>query len=243
MNKIEAMSKAGSIGDTIFRRFQFILEPGLPTKELDKLAAKVMKFNDCIASFKGYGPDPFPASICVSINEEICHGIPSEREIGGGDLVSIDMGIQYEGFIIDACRTFAIGEISDEADHLNYWTKTALKRALRHIKAGVCWQNIAAIMQNTAKKKDLHVVKEMTGHGVGAKLHEEPTLRNYMCAANEKIILKEGQTIAVEPMFAVGSGECEIADDKWTVLTKDRSLSCHWEHTVMVTKTGCEILL
>lgn len=243
MDKIEAMRKAGAIGDTIFRRFQFMLEPGLQTKELDDLASKCLKLLDCIASFKGYGAPAFPCSICVSINEEICHGVPSGRKIGGGDLVSIDMGIQYEGFMVDACRTFVIGEISDEADHLNYWTKTALKRALRHIKAGVCWQNIAAIIQNTAKKKDLHVVKAMSGHGVGAKLHEEPSLRNYMCSANEQITLTEGQTIAVEPMFAIGGGECEVADNKWTVLTKDRSLSCHWEHTIVVTKTGCEILL
>lgn len=240
------MRKAGEIGKSIFKRFQFILEPGLPTEELNRLAEKSIKFNECIASFKGYGPPhapAFPASICVSINEEICHGIPSDRKIGGGDLVSIDMGIQYGGFIIDACQTFTIGEISDEADHLNYWTKTALKRALRHIKAGACWQNIAAIIENTAKNKDLRIVKAMSGHGVGADLHEEPILRNYMIAANEKIILTEGQTIAVEPMFAIGSGECEVADDKWTVLTKDRSLSCHWEHTIMVTATGCEILL
>jgi len=247
MDKIEAMKRAGSIGETIFNRFKLILEPGLRTEELNKFAERCIKFNDCIASFKGYGPPhapPFPASICVSINEEICHGVPSLRKIGGGDLVSVDMGIQYEGFMVDACRTFTIGEISDEADHLNYWTKTALKRALRHIKAGMCWQNVAAIIENTAEKKGLHVVKSMSGHGIGSGLHEEPTLRNYTCEANEQITLEEGQTIAIEPMFAIGTGECEVSDDdQWTILTKDRSLSSHWEHTIVVTETGCEILL
>ena len=244
-DKLAAMQKAADIGNSLFRRFKYMLEPGLSTEKLDAFAATCIKANKAEPTFKGYGPSgcPFPATICVSVNEEICHGIPSDRTIEGGDLVSIDLGIRYDGFTIDTCRTFEIGEISEEADHLNYWTKTALQRALRNIKAGKCWQDIARIIENTAKAKNLNVIKEMTGHGVGKNLHEEPVLRNFACAANELIILEEGATLAIEPMFSVGSGECEIADNKWTVITKDRALSSHWEHTIVVTESGYDLIL
>lgn len=244
-DKIASMKKAGEIGKHIFRRLQFILEPGITTKAINAEICKYMK-SVCNAAFLGYKTEnssPFPYESCISINEEVCHGTPSDRVVGGGDLVSVDLGIEVDGYITDACRTFEVGEISEEADLLNYWTKTALRRAIRTIKAGICWQDVARIIENTAIKHKLNVVKSMNGHGVGAKLHEEPILRNYVCAANELIVLKEGQTIAVEPMFSVGSGDIEVAKNGWTILTKDRSLSSHWEHTLLVTSDGCEALL
>lgn len=242
-DKVEIMTTAGVLGNSIFKRIGFILEPGTTTQKLNDAAKSSLEYNEIIAAFKGYGDPPFPAETCISLNAEICHGIPSSRQIGGGDLVSVDIGIQIGDFIVDACRTFEVGEISEEADHLNYWTKTALKRALRHIRAGICWNSIAGIIQNTANNKGLGIVKEMTGHGVGESLHEEPILRNYVCPENKEIILEEGQTICVEPMFCLGTGECETLEDGWTVITKDRTLSSHWEHCIVVTETGCKILL
>jgi len=245
--KIDAMEKAGSIGETIFRHLVMLIEPGATTEKLCKAAASTIEFNGAIPEFLGYGPgpNPFPAEICVSLNEEVCHGIPGDRVIGGGDLVSIDMGIRVDGYVVDACRTFQVGEVSEEADHLNYWTKTALKRAIRHVKAGKNWNDIAKIIENTAKNKNLGIVRAMSGHGIGEKLHESPTLPNYVSEmpGRADIILEEGQTICIEPMFSLEGDGCEIAEDGWTVLTKSRSLSSHWEHCIMVTKTGCEIFL
>lgn len=241
MTKIEAMKKASRIGRSVFKRIGCILEPGVTTEELNNAARNTLAYNEAVAAFKGYSG--FPAETCISLNEEICHGVPGKRMIGGGDLVSVDIGIQVGDYIVDACQTYEVGEISEEADHLNYWTKTALKRALRHIRAGICWNDIARIIENTAHNKGLGVVKEMTGHGIGKKLHEDPVFRNYICSDNDDIVLEEGQTICVEPMFSLGTGECETADDGWTVVTKDRALASHWEHCIVVTETGCEVLL
>ncbi len=241
LTKIELMETAGNLGRSIFRRIGFILEPGITTQKLNDTAQGSIKYNEAVAAFKGY--QGFPAETCISLNEEICHGIPTDRVVGGGDLVSVDIGIQVGDYIVDACQTYEVGEISEEADHLNYWTRTALRRALRHIKSGICWNDIARIIENTAKNKGLGVVKEMTGHGIGETLHEGPTLRNYACSENKEIILEAGQTICVEPMFSLGTGESETAEDGWTIITKDRTLASHWEHCIVVTETGCEILL
>lgn len=247
MIKLLTMQQAAAIGKGIFKRVKFILEPGITTARInDEIRSHIegaAKYAEARPVFKGYGTPAFPAESCISVNEEVCHGIPGDRVIGGGDLVSIDLGIEVDGYVVDACRTFEIGAVSEEADHLNYWTRTILQRALRHIRAGVCWQDVARIIENSARKKDLSIIKEMTGHGVGEKLHEPPKLRNYTCAENKAIILTEGQTICVEPMLTLGSGGCEIADDNWTVLTVDRKLASHWEHCIVVTETGCEILL
>lgn len=241
LTKIELMRIAGRLGRSIFKRIGYILEPGVTTQKLNDAAQSSLKFNEAVAAFKGYCD--FPAETCISLNEEICHGVPGERIVGGGDLVSVDIGIQVGDYIVDACQTYEVGEISEEADRLNYWTRVALRRALRHIKAGVCWNDIARIIENTARNKGLGIVKEMTGHGVGEELHEDPVLRNYTCPDNQHITLEKGQTICVEPMFSLGTGECENADDGWTVITKDRTLASHWEHCIVVTETGCEILL
>lgn len=237
------MEQAGQLGKTIFKRIGYILEPGITTQELNNAARGTLTYNKAIAAFKGYSNPPFPAETCISLNEEICYGIPNKRLIGGGDLVSVNIGIQVGEFMVDACQTFEVGEISEEADHLNYWTRTALRRALRHVKAGICWNNIARIIENTAIHKGLGIVKCMTGHGVGRSLHEDPILRNYACPDNEEIFLEEDQTICIEPAFCIGTGEHEIAENKWTMITKDRTLSSHWKHCIRVTKTGCEILL
>lgn len=247
MDKIKIMKTAGLLGKSIFKRIGFILEPGVTTQELNDAARSSLEYNEAIAAFKGYeNPSidfPFPSETSISLNSEVCHGIPSSRKISGGDLVSVDIGIRIGEYVVDACQTFEVGEVSEEADHLNYWTKTALKRALRHIKAGVKWNDIARIIQNTANNKKLGVVRSMAGHGIGKSLHEAPFLRNYMCPENKGIFLEEGQTICVEPMLCTGTGDCAISENGWTVITTDRTLSSHWEHCIVVTKTGCEILL
>lgn len=237
------MRQAGSVGNTIFRHMQILMKPGITTSKLNAAAAATIRFRGAVPEFLGYGTPEFPAETCISLNEEICHGIPSNRVIVGGDLVSIDMGIRVGDYLVDACRTFQIGEVSEEADHLDYWTKTALKRAIRHVRAGTCWNDIAKIIENTARIKNLGIIKSMTGHGIGVKLHEEPVLRNYTCPENEGIFLEEGQTICIELMFSLGTDECEIAENNWTVITADKTLASHWEHCILVTKTGCEVFL
>lgn len=242
--KFDTMRKASRLGEMVFARIGFLIKkPNMTPLQLNEEAVKTLNFHQATAEFKNYGDPPFPAEVCISINEEVCHGIPDDRKLKKGDLVSVDMGIRVNEYVVDACRTFEIGTISPEADHVNYWTKTALKRAIRHVKADIYWNDIAKIIENTAKHNNLSVVKAITGHGIGEKLHESPSLRNYVCEESKDITLQEGQTICIEPMFALGSGDCEIAENKWTVVTKDKSLSSHWEHCVIITKSGCEILL
>ena len=243
-SKIQAMERAGSISKLICKMVQNTLKPGMTTKAINDQIERMMR-NTCKPTFLNYGQDNnlFPAVSCISINEEICHGLPSDdRVIAEGDLVSIDLGVGIDDYTVDVCQTFEIGEVSKEADHLNYWTKTILQRAIRRIQDGICWQNIARVIENAAKSQNLRVIKTMTGHGVGKSLHETPALRNFVCADNEKIILKAGQTIAVEPMLTTGCGNCELAEDNWTMITADQELSSHWEHTILVTKTGCRVL-
>jgi methionyl aminopeptidase len=243
MNKLVTMRNAGILGNTIFKRVAFDLKPIATTMSINKLVKKILEVNNAQAEFKNYGDPPFPAETCISINEEVCHGVPCNRKITNGDIVSVDMGIRVQDYVVDACQTFEIGEVSEEVSHLNYWTKIALKRAVRNVKAGVCWNEIASIIENTAKNKNLSVIRGVTGHGIGKELHEFPSLRNYVCEENEDIFLEEDQTICIEPMFSLGNGESETLEDEWTIVTIDRTLSSHWEHCLRVTKTGCEIFL
>lgn len=243
--KIESMKYAGNVARSVFSSVSSQLEPGITTGELAESIGRIIRNSHCEPTFEGYDPtgnNPFPAPCCISINEEVCHGIPGERKIGGGDLVSVDVGIRHQSYTIDVCRTFAVGGLSQEAQDLNFWTKTAVRRAIRHLKNGVCWQEVARIIAATAKKRKYGIVKIMNGHGIGKDLHEPPSLPNYPTNQNNDVILHTGQTICVEPMFALGSGEVEITDNKWTVVTKDKSLACHWEHCLLITDNSVDIL-
>jgi methionyl aminopeptidase len=242
--EIAAMRRGGKILASIMEAVGQKIAPGVNTEELDKLAEELVFSNGGKPAFKGQGEksNPYPATLCASINHEIVHGIPSlGKIIQAGDLVKIDMGIEIDGFITDMARTFAVGAVSEEAHKLVRATREALDAGIAKIRSGAKLFEYGAAVDARARADGFSVVHDLVGHGVGKKLHEDPQVPNYRTSwAN--IVLKEGMTLALEPMINAGSRYIKIANDGWTFVTKDGKLSAHFEDTVAVTKNGCEIL-
>lgn len=237
--EIELMKKAGKIvGDTHNYLKEFI-KPGITTKELDKLAYDFIIKSGAYPSFKGY--NGYPGSICTSVNDEVVHGIPGNRKLKEGDIISIDIGACYEGYHGDSAWTYPVGKISKELNELLIHTEESLFAGLSVIKEGVRVGDIGHAVEMVAKKYNLGVVKELVGHGVGSSVHEDPDVPNYG-KKNTGPVLKAGMVIAVEPMLNLGSADVAILDDDWTIVTMDESPSAHFEHTVLVTKDGYQIL-
>ena len=237
--EIELLKVAGQITGDTHNYLKPFIKPGITTKELDKLAYDYIISRGCTPSFKGY--DGFPGSICTSINDEVVHGIPSNRKLKDGDIISIDIGACYKGYHGDSAWTYEVGKVSEEKKYLLYHTEKALYEGLAVIKAGAHVGDIGEAVCSYAKKHKLGVVRELVGHGVGNDVHEEPDVPNYG-KKNTGPLLKEGMVIAVEPMLNLGSEEIAILDDDWTVVTLDGRPSAHFEHTVLVTKDGFTIL-
>ncbi|MFA5603928.1 MAG: type I methionyl aminopeptidase [Bacilli bacterium] len=237
--EIELMEIAGRIVGETHRHLETYIKPGITTKKLDELAYNFIIKSGAIPSFKDY--DGFPASICTSINEEVVHGIPSDRKLKNGDIISIDIGACYKGYHGDSAWTYPVGEISSEKKMLLEHTEQSLYEGLAVIKAGARVGDIGYAISKYIKKFNLGVVRELVGHGVGSQLHEMPDVPNYGVQGTGPI-LKEGMVIAVEPMINLGTREVFIGDDEWTVVTGDDSPSAHFEHTVLVTKEGFKIL-
>lgn len=237
--EIELMRKAGSIvGDTHHYLEKFI-KPGITTKELDKLANDYIIKSGATPSFKNlYG---FPGTICISINEEVVHGIPSSRKLKEGDIITLDIGACYKGYHGDSAWTYPVGKISKEKEDLLKETEESLFAGLSAIKEGARIGDIGYAVSKVAEKYNLGVVKELVGHGVGNEVHEDPDVPNYGKQGTGPI-LKEGMTIAVEPMLNLGTADIYQLDDDWTIVTADDLPSAHFEHTVLVTKDGYEIL-
>ena len=237
--EIELLRIAGKItGDTHNYLKQFI-KPGITTGELDKLAYDFIISQGCTPSFKGY--DGFPGTICASVNEEVVHGIPGNRVLEEGDIISIDIGACYKGYHGDSAWTYPVGKISDKCSNLLKWTEESLFEGLSVIKDGARIGDIGCAVSKCAKRHNLGVVRELVGHGVGSDVHEDPDVPNYGFAGTG-IELKEGMVIAVEPMLNLGTPKIYILDDDWTIITADGKPSAHFEHTVLVTKDGYEIL-
>ena len=237
--EIELMRIAGEIvGDTHKYLIPYI-KPGITTKELDELAYNFIISKHATPSFKGY--DGYPGSICTSVNDEVVHGIPGKRKLKEGDIISIDIGACYKGYHGDSAWTYKVGKVSQEKEYLMEHTEKALFVGLNQIKEGARIGDIGNAIENYAKEHKLGVVKELVGHGVGSNLHEMPDVPNYG-KANTGPILKEGMVIAVEPMLNLGTANIYILDDDWTIITADNKPSAHFEHTVLVTKDGFEIL-
>jgi len=238
-HEIELMRIAGSIvGDTHKFLIPYI-KPGITTKELDALAYNFIISQNATPSFKGY--DGYPGSICTSINEEVVHGIPGHKKLKEGDIISIDIGACYKGYHGDSAWTYKVGHVSKEKEYLMKHTEAALFAGLNEIKPGARIGDIGSAIENYAKQYKLGVVKELVGHGVGANLHEMPDVPNYGKKGTGPL-LKEGMVIAVEPMLNLGTANIYILDDDWTIITADNKPSAHFEHTVLVTKDGYEIL-
>lgn len=239
--EVEYMRKAGKIVSDTFKALKAAIEPGVTTKALDEIAYKFITSQGATPSFKGYGG--FPASICVSINDQVIHGIPDDTVLREGDIVSIDIGACYHGYHGDSAKTFPVGKISPAAQKLIDVTKQSFYEGVAFAKRGNRVSDISAAIQEYVEKNGYSVVRDYTGHGIGAKLHEEPSVLNYG-KPGRGARLVPGMTIAVEPMVnAGGYGVYVDADNDWTVYTDDGQLSAHYEHTVLITADGdCEIL-
>ena len=239
--EVKIMRQASHIVATVLREVMAMVEPGQTTGDLDAYAEKRIREMGATPSFKGY--HGFPASICASINNEVVHGIPSpKRVIRQGDLLKVDTGAYFEGYHGDSCLTICVGDASDEAQTLSRVAKEALMAGLSQVKAGNTLLDIAGAVEDHVKANGFSVVEDYTGHGVGRNLHEEPSVFNFRTDELPNVTLRPGMTLAIEPILNAGSKACRTLRDQWTVVTRDGSLSAQWEHTVLVTSDGCEIL-
>lgn len=238
--EIELMREAGRILAITHEQIRRIIKPGISTYEIDKLGEEVIRSFGCEPSFKGY--NGYPASICVSVNDEVVHGIPSKsRILQEGDIVSLDAGVIYNGYHSDSARTYGVGKISGEAENLIKVTKESFFEALKVCKAGNHVNDISQAVYDYITARGYSAVRDLVGHGVGANLHEAPEVPNFTRRMKGPK-LKPGMTIAIEPMINIGGYEVVWLDDDWTVVTADGSLSAHYENTVLITEGEPEIL-
>lgn len=240
--EIEIMRFAGSINAKALDTVRKLVRPGRTTAELDRAAEEVIRDHNGVPTFKGYpGPYPYPATLTVSINEELVHGIPGKRALKAGDIVSVDCGTTYKGFVADSAFTVGVGEISKEAHKLLDVTEKALDKGILKMHAGNRVGDISAAIQEYVEDFGYHVPREYSGHGVGRQMHEAPQVPNYG-KAGRGMVLRPGMTLAVEPMLLVGTYRTRVLKDQWTVISADGSLTAHHEHTIAVTKDGPKIL-
>ena len=239
--EVKIMRQASHIVATVLREVMGMVEPGQTAGDIDAYAEKRIREMGATPSFKGY--HGFPASICASINNEVVHGIPSpKRVIRQGDLLKVDTGAYFEGYHGDSCITICVGDATQEAQTLSRVAKEALMAGLSQVKAGNTLLDIAGAVEDHVKANGFSVVEDYTGHGVGRNLHEEPSVFNFRTDELPNVTLRPGMTLAIEPILNAGSKACRTLRDQWTVVTRDGSLSAQWEHTVLVTSDGCEIL-
>ena len=237
--EVELLRIAGEITGSTHNYLKPYIKPGITTLELDKLAEDYILSRGATPSFKGY--DGFPGTVCASINNEVVHGIPSGRTLKEGDIITLDIGACFKGYHGDSAWTYAVGEISDKKKYLLEHTEKSLFKGLEAIHDGCHVGDIGYAVSKYANEHGLGVVRELVGHGVGTDVHEEPDVPNYG-ARGTGPVLKEGMVIAVEPMLNLGSRKVYILEDGWTIITADGKPSAHFEHTVLVTKDGYEIL-
>jgi methionyl aminopeptidase len=239
--EIEIMRQSAKIVATVLKEISQIVKPGMTTADLDAHAERRIREMGATPSFKGY--HGFPASICSSINNEVVHGIPSPKKvIRAGDVLKVDTGAYYQGFHGDSCITIAVGDVTPEAAKLIRVAEEALYKGIEQVKAGVHLADIAGAIEDYVKANGFVIVEEFTGHGVGRNLHEEPAVFNYRCRDIPNVKLRSGMTLAIEPILNAGSKYTRILSDRWTAVTVDNALSAQFEHTVLVTDTGYEIL-
>lgn len=238
--EIELMREAGKILAKVHEGLEKELKPGMSTMEIDRIGEEMIRSYGCEPSFKNY--QGYPASVCVSINEEVVHGIPHpERIIMEGDIVSLDIGVIHKGYHSDAARTHGVGEITEEARLLIERTRQSFFEGIRYAKAGHHLHEISRAIGDYAESFGYGVVRDLCGHGIGNHLHEDPEIPNFR-QFRRGIKLKPGMTLAIEPMIDAGSAEVLWLDDDWTVITEDMSLSAHYENTILITKGEPEIL-
>ena len=237
--EIELLKEAGHI---VYLTHQYLrphIKAGIKTKELDRLAEEFIRSKGATPSFKGY--EGFPSTLCISINDEVVHGFPSDRVLQDGDIISIDIGACYKGYHGDSAWTYTVGEVSDDAKYLLEHTEKALYEGIKQAKVGNRIGDISYAVEKYATEHNLGVVKELVGHGVGTSVHESPDVPNYGTKGTGPKI-RDGMVIAIEPMLTLGSPDIYVEDNDWTVKTEDSSLSAHFEHTIAITNEGVIIL-
>ncbi|MDK2807401.1 MAG: methionyl aminopeptidase [Clostridiales bacterium] len=238
--EIELMREAGKILYQVHEELGKALKPGMSTLDIDRLGEEMIRSYDCIPSFLNY--NGYPASICVSINDEVVHGIPNKKRlIKEGDIVSLDAGVIYKGYQSDAARTHGIGQISEEANRLIQVTKQSFFEGIKFAKAGNHLYDISKAIQDYVESNGFSIVRDLVGHGIGEQLHEEPQIPNFK-PRGRGIKLVPGMTLAIEPMVNAGAYDVWWLEDDWTVVTQDESLSAHYENTVLITDGEPEIL-
>jgi methionyl aminopeptidase len=237
--EIDIMKENGKILAEALRYLGEKMKPGMKTKDLDALAEEFIEKHDAIPAFKGYRG--FPSNICVSINNEVVHGIPGERILKKGDLVSIDLGVLKNGYYADGAFTFSLGDLKSEAQRLIQVTQDALNLGIQKAVSGKNLSDISHAIQSYVEGNGFSVVRELVGHGIGKRMHEEPQVPNFG-RPGEGPLLEQGMVLAIEPMVNSGSFEIKTLEDEWTVVTCDGSLSAHFEHTIAITENGALIL-
>ncbi|MEA5581992.1 type I methionyl aminopeptidase [Nodularia harveyana UHCC-0300] len=239
--EIEIMRESGKIVATVLKEISGMVQPGMTTADLDAYAEKRIREMDATPSFKGY--HGFTGSICSSINNEVVHGIPNAKKvIRTGDVLKVDTGAYYQGFHGDSCITIAVGDVTPDAAKLIRVAEEALFKGIEQVKAGTYLLDLAGAIEDHVNANGFSVVEEFTGHGVGRNLHEEPSVFNFRTRQMPNVKLRAGMTLAIEPILNAGSKHTRILSDRWTAVTVDNSLSAQFEHTVLVTETGYEIL-
>ncbi|HEY9799132.1 MAG TPA: type I methionyl aminopeptidase [Leptolyngbyaceae cyanobacterium] len=239
--EIDIMRQSAKIVATVLKEISELVKPGMTTADLDAYAEKRIREMGAAPSFKGY--HGFTGSICSSINNEVVHGIPSSKKvIRAGDVLKVDTGAYFQGFHGDSCITIAVGEVTPEAAKLIRVAEEALYKGIEQVKAGAYLLDLAGAIEDHVKANGFTVVEEFTGHGVGRNLHEEPSVFNYRTREMPNVKLRAGMTLAIEPILNAGSKHTRTLSDRWTAVTVDNSLSAQFEHTVLVTETGYEIL-
>ena len=237
--EIKLMREAGRVVALVHQEMKKIITPGVTTKYLDDIAYQIIKDNHCDPSCLGY--NGYPATICSSVNQQVVHGIPSDKVVlKDGDIITVDVCATFRGFIGDSAWSYGVGEISDENKRLLELTEKALYAGLDKVKSECRLEDVAAAIEDVAVENNLGIIRQYGGHGVGANLHEEPFIYNYR--TNTPVILKRGMTVAIEPMLTLGADDVSVNEDNWTVVTVDKSFAAHFEHTVVVTDDGADIL-
>ena len=240
-DEIKKMRTSGRMVAEILAMLREAVRPGVSTADLDAIAEREIRRRGAAPAFKGYGTPPFPGSICVAINEQVVHGIPSARRLVEGDVLSLDMGAKLDGFFGDCAVTLPVGRVSPAAGSLLRVTEEALFHGIDVVRPGARVSDIGAAVQQHVEAHGFTVVREFVGHGIGTALHEEPQIANYGPSGRGPR-LSEGMVLAIEPMVNAGAAAVKVLADGWTAVTRDGSLSAHFEHTVVVTREGCEIL-
>lgn len=244
--QLEALRQSGKRLAQVMKLLSENIAPGVTTGELDALAEAEIKRLGGIPIFKGYGAEhgaPFPACVCISLNDEVVHGIPRrDRVVKEGDLIKLDMGLRFDGMVSDMARTFAVGSVSKDAQKILDVTRESLERGISRLKVGARISDYAGAVQNYAESNGCSVVRELVGHGVGFDLHEDPFIPNYVSRKMDDMLFCEGMAVALEPMINLGKHHVKIGKDGWTFVTVDGSLSAHFEDTIIFTKEGVEIV-